>query len=257
MRATLHLLAVLAVASPAFADPPDAGPDAGASQAGAVLADPSKCAKVTPEWFRGVKAQFDAISASTHAGEGTNLADARGAPSMARDLAAVYELCMPRVPWESTGAYTAFIGSIQRHSPGGVMTDAQRASIDRARATYQDAQQRELDARVAPILAWAKAEDVAIDQETACRASTACVAARAKAHLDAAVAPVCAALRQRADDVATIARENSNPSGVRDLRVMHDAGEDIQAIDAQMPALKAAYASVAKKAFSTAACDRK
>jgi hypothetical protein len=55
--------------------------------------------------------------------------------------------------------------------------------------------------------------------------------------------------------VQDIARENSNPGGVRDLQVLHDAGVTIQNVDAQLPALKTRYAALAHKPFAPPACQ--
>ena len=65
----------------------------------------------------------------------------------------------------------------------------------------------------------------------------------------------------RRNAVAAIARENSTPSGVRDLAVLHDNGADIQAMDPEIRRLKALYAAqiaqpgmITRKPFTEAMC---
>jgi len=124
----------------------------------------------------------------------------------------------------------------------------------------------------AAAVTWADALDAALVQEAACRASAECVHERAEqkkrdaiqqaeANLRDIVRGLCEDITIRRNAVAAIARENSNPSGVRDLAVLHDNGADIQAMDPEIRRLKALYAAqiaqpgmITRKPFTEAMC---
>ena len=104
---------------------------------------------------------------------------------------------------------------------------------------------------IAPALAWADGRDADLDKEDACRASAQCanervraaaeksrreVIERAEANLKEILDNLCRDIAVKRDAHATIARENSNPSGVRDLAALHEAGADIQDMDRESAA---------------------
>lgn len=95
--------------------------------------------------------------------------------------------------------------------------------------------------------AWADATRKAVAAEQACRASPICMGGRA-------AEPLCEVIRDRREAVRAMATERSNPSGVVDLRNLHDLGAQIQRNDQQIVEMKAEYARVAKRAFSEALC---
>jgi hypothetical protein len=105
--------------------------------------------------------------------------------------------------------------------------------------------------------AWIRAVNAAIDTETKCRATPQCLAdrARAKAVADA-LASVCGTIDTRARAAQDMTRERANPSGVVDLKRLHDLGQVIQALDAQLPGLKAQYATVAHRPFAATMCPQ-
>ena len=248
--------ATVATASPPTASAPTVKPIPAVRPAQAV--DPSKCASLVPDWQTKALATMQQTATSLPVAsidEGTDLADLRDTTNLTRDLVALYQTCAPRTAWEQSGQYVALMSSIKRQSPSGVLTDVQRQSVARLKATYEDRQSANLAAQTRPTEVWATSTDAAIDREIQCRATPQCLADRAKLRLDQATAPICNLLQQRASAVQDIALENSNPSGVRDLRVLHDAGETMQAVDAQLPALKSRYAALAHKPFAPAACQ--
>lgn len=65
------------------------------------------------------------------------------------------------------------------------------------------------------------------------------------------IVPLCEAIWIRDQAKAFIAHERANPSGVVDLRALHQAGEHIQQAEAQIAALKPPYQSFRKHAFTT------
>jgi len=75
------------------------------------------------------------------------------------------------------------------------------------------------------------------------------VAAETKAREDI-VLPLCQATWGVEQARAAIARERSNPGGVADLRVLHDAGEDVQRWQAEIAQQKPRYNAFRKHPFT-------
>jgi hypothetical protein len=239
---------------PATATPPIARPVP--SVRATLPVDPAKCRPPGDAWYSKTR---DALNQTTTSmpvnaiDETTELADLRDVTNGTRDLTAAYRLCAP-VPWEKSPEYASLVESLRHRSP--TLTTAQTDAIAQRGAVYVQGQQAQLAIIVGPAEAWATATDAAIDREVQCRAAPKCMTDRVQLRIRQAAEPVCQMLYLRAQSVANIAAENSNPSGVRDLQVMHDEGASIQAFDAQLPALKARYAAVAHKPFATSVCPK-
>jgi hypothetical protein len=83
----------------------------------------------------------------------------------------------------------------------------------------------------------------------------------AEANLVEIVDGLCRDIAVKREALATIARENSNPGGVRDLAALHEAGANIQDVDPEIRRLKALYATqiaqpgmITKRPFTEALC---
>jgi len=89
----------------------------------------------------------------------------------------------------------------------------------------------------------AKRVDAALKIEDSCEAADACMAAR-----------VCEAIATRTDIGAQIRRERANPGGVVNLKLLHDLGEQAQALDDLIAARKKRFVSARKKPFAASMC---
>lgn len=97
------------------------------------------------------------------------------------------------------------------------------------------------------------AEDVS--KERACRASKKCLDARVAAHREEQMAQeVCDANDMREDTLRRIAYEKANPTGVVDLRQLHDLGQDLQSETPALAAMKANFTKVTGKNWRLAMC---
>jgi hypothetical protein len=90
-----------------------------------------------------------------------------------------------------------------------------------------------LEAKAGP---WADAKDAAIVAEDAARTNV--------------VLPLCQAIWGRDQARATIDHENANPSGVVNLKGLHDAGNDLQMLRAQIAALTPQYVAARHHDFT-------
>jgi hypothetical protein len=106
---------------------------------------------------------------------------------------------------------------------------------------------------------------VLLADETQCRATPSCSAARAAERAAAEAARVAARKAQAAqeagnavcydlseiqDEKTRIANERTNPSGVMDLQVMHDAGDRLRTDQENLARDKAAYLKATGKPFN-------
>lgn len=102
------------------------------------------------------------------------------------------------------------------------------------------------------------AEDVS--KERACRASKKCldarVAARREEQAKQLAQEVCAANDMREDTLRRFAFEKANPSGVVDLRQLHDLGQALQSETPELAAMKANFAKVTGRTWNLAMCAR-
>lgn len=94
---------------------------------------------------------------------------------------------------------------------------------------------------------WARELDENVSIEISCRASPKCMGGRL-------AKPICDALSDKRAAQQGIAEERRNPSGVVDLRALHDLGERIQDDDATIADLERKYASMTRQSFSANAC---
>lgn len=88
-----------------------------------------------------------------------------------------------------------------------------------------------------------------IADETKCRATPACIGPRMAANL-------CQWIADRRSAAHDIQTEKKNPAGVVDLVKLHDLGEAVQTLDAQIASGKAQFAKTMSKPFTEAACTK-
>jgi hypothetical protein len=191
---------------------------------------PEKCAALTPQLATDLENFI--LSAPLTPGDSYKddpLPKLRGDTNTVRQAVAVARKCItPGDAWKIQNPRGTWLGA------------ASEADIERH---YADAE------------GWAARLDAEIDRTQTCVMTPGCMAARKAADVKEVLDPVCQLIAQRAKDVRDIARERANPSGVVDLHLLHQIGEEIQWIDnEEMPARKARYTAEAHKPFSAALC---
>jgi hypothetical protein len=100
---------------------------------------------------------------------------------------------------------------------------------------------------------WVAQREQDLVADEACIATKGCVEAR---MVQRAADDVCADLAQRAQVEADIAKEHryGQRTGAIDLSLLHDLGDQVRALDDQIPDAKARYARLAKKPFKQSLC---
>jgi len=88
----------------------------------------------------------------------------------------------------------------------------------------------------------AAAVKVIVDADKACRTSQPCLDARWVSQTERTTCNIVISRREAAKQLAL---EKANPSGVVDLRRLHDLGQAIQDMDAQLAAFRVSYPKVA------------
>ena len=91
-----------------------------------------------------------------------------------------------------------------------------------------------------------------VTREQTCRATPQCMADRQAKILRATM---CADLAEIREMQERIKIERANPSGVVDLRELHDDGDIIQRDQARVAAKKAEYVKIARKPFAASMCS--
>lgn len=92
-------------------------------------------------------------------------------------------------------------------------------------------------------------------KEKACRAAPRCVADRlAQQKLKELTEDMCSRLGTIQEMQEEIRTERANPSGVVNLKTLHDDGDTIQRYEYDLAPLKAEYTKIAHKQFSAASC---
>jgi hypothetical protein len=130
-------------------------------------------------------------------------------------------------------------------------SQAKREAADARDAIVQIRQcDPELADNLAPdVEAWIAQSELAIDGEETCRKTPACMAPRL-------VEPLCQAISDRRLASQSMARENRNPSGYVDRRVLYEFGQEIQNDDDTIRDLKAQYVALTHKPFIDATCPK-
>jgi len=90
-----------------------------------------------------------------------------------------------------------------------------------------------------------------VAKEQTCRATPQCMTDR---QAKALRADMCADIAEIKDMQERISIERANPSGVVDLRELHDDGDTIQRDQAKLATEKSAYAKLTHKSFTASAC---
>jgi hypothetical protein len=233
----------------------DATPHAGAPPVCKPHADPKPAQDAAEEALEAARG----ITADSLASEQT-VGGLDTVSAMLRQMAAIVECDKTAIThWPTVQECMAMPIRSSKDDPFGVDVSARTVCLNKVHAgAMVDAlasKARDEADRVEPLIA----------AEVACRASAKCMADRAiqvaEANLKEIVNGLCQDIAVKRDAYATIARENSNPAGVRDLVALHEAGKDIQDMNAEIARLKGLYAAQiaqpgmrTKRPFTVAIC---
>jgi len=279
-RTAALFLALASLCSSAAAGGPDAGRGEPAPIETTFDVPTEKCSALTAEKSYDIRTSLAKVPSDPHTVEGADLVDRRKVTNELRHIVAALRAC-ERVQHDAVVSHIVAGAPTQlTMKPGrgparlrydlahsyGFEDPAQRArgqreadAQDQASSAaglqaYVEKQLATFEKIYADTEAWAAADDVAIDEEQRCLTTSGCIAKRvadrAKKASDEALIAVCLDVQKREADVRDMSRERANPSGYVDKVLLHSLGEDIQEIDARLPASKAAYAAIAHKPAS-------